>query len=103
ADTAVFNAALMDLGFGPHKRFGVFVVGFDKCIDVLAKLGDRVERGTVQGFSFQDREPNSTWLSDEARVGVKWKCTLGFRLSQWSFLGLWVLRLSRMTWMAVSP
>ena len=33
----------MDLGFGPDKRLGVLVVGFDKCIDVLAKLGDRVE------------------------------------------------------------
>jgi hypothetical protein len=31
------------------------------------------------------------------RVGVKWKRTLGWRLSQRSFLGLWVLRLSRMT------
>ena len=48
----------MDLGFGPDKRFGVFVVGFNKSIDVLAKLGDRIEGGTVQGFSFQDREPN---------------------------------------------
>src|SRR5277367_3589761 len=39
----------------------------------------------------------STWLSQEACVGVKWKWTFRWRLSHWSRLGLWVLRLSRMT------
>src|SRR5258706_3879406 len=42
----------------------------------------------------------STWVSHEARVGVKWKRTLGWRASQRSFFGLWVLRLSRMTWIS---
>jgi hypothetical protein len=39
----------------------------------------------------------SIWLSQDARVGVKWKWTFGRFLSQRSFF-LWVLRLSRMTW-----
>ena len=41
----------------------------------------------------------SSWLSQEALVGVKWKRTLGWRSSQAAFF-LWVLRvlrLSRMT------
>src|ERR1700724_3192731 len=38
----------------------------------------------------------STWLSQDARVGVKWKCTFGWRFSQRSFFGLCVLRLSSM-------
>lgn len=39
----------------------------------------------------------STWLSQDARVGVKCKCTFGWRFSQRSFFGLCVLRLSRIT------
>src|SRR4029079_10011481 len=39
---------------------------------------------------------HSTWLSQEARVGVKWNFTRGCRTSHLSFLRC-VLRLSRMT------
>ena len=38
----------------------------------------------------------STWLSQIALVGVKWKVTFGCAASQSSFF-LWVFRLSRMT------
>ncbi len=40
----------------------------------------------------------STWLSQLAWVGVKWKCTFLWRASQRSCLGLCVLRLSSTTW-----
>ncbi len=39
----------------------------------------------------------STWFSQLACVGVKWKWTFGWRLSQASCFGLWVLRLSSTT------
>ena len=42
-DTASLDAALMDLGFGPDERPGVFVVGLDESIDMLPQLRDRGE------------------------------------------------------------
>ncbi len=42
----------MDLGFGPDKRLGGFVVGFDECVDVRAELFDRCEGGAVQRLGF---------------------------------------------------
>src|SRR5207253_8326711 len=41
----------------------------------------------------------STWLSQLAEVGVKWKVTFGCAANQSSFF-LWVERLSRMTWIS---
>src|SRR5882757_1662716 len=61
-----------------------------------------VKEAPLRDCAWRIENQISTWLSQEARVGVKWKRTLGWRLSQRSFLGLWVLRLSRTTWMAVS-
>ena len=97
-----FEAFLMDLGFGPDERRGVLVVGLDEGIDVLPSCLTEVKEAPCRDFPCRIENQISTWLSQEARVGVKWKRTLGWRLSQRSFLGLWVLRLSRMTWMAVS-
>jgi hypothetical protein len=48
----------MDLGFGPNKRLGGFIVGIDESIDVLSKLFNRYEGCAVQGLAFQDREPD---------------------------------------------
>jgi hypothetical protein len=48
----------MDLGFGPNKRLGGFIVGIDESIDVLSKLFNRCEGCAVQGLAFQDREPD---------------------------------------------
>ena len=62
----------MDPGFGPDEWLGVLVVSFDEGIDMLAELRDGSERSAVQRIENQI----STWLSQEARVGVKWKCTL---------------------------
>jgi hypothetical protein len=52
------EAFLMDLGFGPNKRLGGFIVGIDESIDVLSKLFNRCEGCAVQGLAFQDREPD---------------------------------------------
>ena len=57
-DTAVFDATLADFLFGPDEGLGVFIVGLDESVDVLAKLGDGGEGRAVQGFSFQDRKPD---------------------------------------------
>ena len=48
----------MDLGLGPDKRLGGFVVGLDERIDVLSKLFNRREGCATQGLAFQDREPD---------------------------------------------
>ena len=48
----------MDLGFGPNKRLGGFIVGIDESIDVRSKLFNRCEGCAVQGLAFQDREPD---------------------------------------------
>ena len=103
ADTAAFDAALVDLGFGPDERFGIFIVGLDEGVDVLAELGDGVEGRAVQRLSFEDREPDldlvepgcAGWREMELHGGVTLEPAV-------AFLGLWVLRLSRTTWMAVS-
>jgi hypothetical protein len=77
ADTAVFEATLADFLFGPDEGLGVFIVGLDEGVDVLAKLGDGWERSPVQGFPSRIENQISTWLSQEARVGVKWNRTFG--------------------------
>ena len=47
----------MDLGLGPNKRLGGFIVGLDERIDVLSKLFNRCKGCAAQGLAFQDREP----------------------------------------------
>ena len=93
----MLEAALVDLGLGPDEGLGVAIIGFDEGIDVLPELLDRGEGRAAERLTFEDREPDLDLLSHEARVGVKWKRTLGWRLSQRSVLGLWVLRLSSTT------
>src|SRR6266702_3137660 len=83
----------MDLGLGPDERLGVDVVSLDEGIDVLSKLFDRGEGCTVQRLCLQDREPDFHLI--EPRSPRR-------RERQRSLLGLWVLRLSSTTWMAVS-
>src|SRR6266446_8530974 len=61
-----------------------------------------VKDAPCSDFACRIENQISTCLSQEARVGVKWNCTFGYSLSQRSLLGLWVLRLSSTTWMAVS-
>src|SRR5438132_12805321 len=53
--------------------------------------------------AFRLKMPNqiSTWLSQLAEVGVKWKVTFGCAANQSSFF-LWVERLSRITWISRS-
>jgi hypothetical protein len=57
ADTASFDAALMDFGLGPHEWLGICVVVLDKGVDVLCELLDRGEGGPLQGVALQDRKP----------------------------------------------
>ena len=66
----------MDLGFGPDERLGGFVVGFDEGFDVLAELTD-VKEAPCNDLASRIENQISTWLSQEARVGAKWKYTFG--------------------------
>jgi hypothetical protein len=79
----------MDLGFCPDERLGASVVCGDEGIDVLPGLGDGGEGGACEQLPAKIENQISTWLSQEARVGVKWKWTLVWRSSQRSFFGLW--------------
>ena len=54
----VFEALLVDFGFGPDEGLGVFIVGLDEVVDVLAELLDRDEGSAFQRLSLQDREPD---------------------------------------------
>ena len=72
-----FEALLMDFGLGPDKGRGVGVVGLDEGIDVLPELVDGGEGGAAERLAGRMENQISTWLSQEARVGVKWKWTLG--------------------------
>jgi hypothetical protein len=58
ADTAIFEAALMHLGFGPHEGCGIFIVVGDEGIDVIPELLDRGEGRALERFAVQDREPD---------------------------------------------
>ena len=78
ADTATFDAELVDLCFGPDEGFGILIVGLDEGIEMLAKLSDGVEGRTVQRLALQDREPDlhlvkprgSRWREVELHVRV---------------------------------
>ena len=76
ADTAAFDAALMHLGFGPDERLGVFIVVLDEGIDVIPELLTDVKEAPCSDFPSKIENQISTWLSQEARVGVKWNRTL---------------------------
>ena len=68
-----FEALLMDLGFGPDERFGIFIVFGNEGIDVLAKSATEVKDASLRDFPPRIENQISTWLSQEACVGVKWK------------------------------
>ena len=84
------------------KGMAVGVVGGDEGVDGSAQLAHRGEAGAVEGAAGEDREPDLDLVQPAAWVGVKWKWTFVWRASQRSRLGLWVLRLSRTTWISWS-
>jgi hypothetical protein len=53
------------------------IVGFNEVIDVLPELFDRFKGLPLRDWPCRIENQISTWLSQEARVGVKWKLTLG--------------------------
>ena len=65
----------MDLAFCPDEWPGGFVVVGDESLDMGDEFWNALERGSVERLSREDRDQISTWLSQEACVGVKWKCT----------------------------
>jgi hypothetical protein len=83
-----FEALLMDLGFGPDERFGIFIVVGNEGIDVLAKFGNGGEGCIPEGFSSQDREPDFDLVEPggvrgrevEVDIRMALEPTIGFRL-----------------------
>ena len=65
----------MHFGFGPDEWLGVFVVGVDESIDVILSCWTEVKEAPYRDLPCRIENQISTWLSQEARVGVKWKCT----------------------------
>ena len=92
----------MDLGLLPLEGRGGRVVRFDEGIDGLAQLPDRGEAGAVERAAREDREPDLD-LIEPAGVGrgeVEVDVLVPGQPA--SRLGLWVLRLSRTTWISWS-
>jgi len=56
SDTAIFEAALVDLSFGPGERLGGSIVAGDERIDMLLQLLDRGEGGAAEGLTLGDRK-----------------------------------------------
>ena len=65
----------MDLGFGPDERLGGFVVGPDEGFDVRPEFD--VKEAPCNDLASRIENQISTWLSQEGRVGAKWKYTFG--------------------------
>ena len=55
---------------------------------MLSELFDRGEGSAGRDFPCRIENQISTWLSQEARVGVKWKRTFGMTLDPAVVLGL---------------
>src|SRR5258707_12553747 len=91
----------MDLGFGPDERLGVGVVGLNEGIDMRSELFDRGEGSTFQGFPLQDREPDFHLVEPGSPGRREVEAHVPVMHIQRSFLGLWVLRLSSTTRIAV--
>ena len=78
-----------DLALAPHKRGGMFVVCGGEVLDRLLQLLGTAKARASNAFRVKMPNQISTWLSQLAEVGVKWKVTLGCAASQVSFF-LWV-------------
>ena len=92
----------MNLGFSPNKRLGGFIVDVDKSINVLSKLFNGCEGCPVQGLAFQDREPDFDLVEPGGPRRCEVEMHVRMMLEPTVVLGLVGLRLSRMTWIAVS-
>ena len=87
----------MELGDGPFEGSCGLVVGFDEGAIWVLSSPSELRAASRSALPARIENQISTWLSQNARVGVKWKCTFGWRFSQRPSFGLCVFRLSRMT------
>jgi hypothetical protein len=56
---------------GPLERLGVLIVGSNEGVDLVANLPRRGEADAGQGLLARIENQTSTWLSQEAWVGMK--------------------------------
>jgi hypothetical protein len=70
---SVFNARVFGIDdlLGPFKGLGVLVVGGDKRIDLSAQLARRGAAEAGQALLARIENQTSTWLSQDAWVGMK--------------------------------
>jgi hypothetical protein len=87
----------------PLKGRAVFVV----CGDVGLDMGNEAlwhckswPLAEIARLEWKDQ--TSIWLSQEAWVGVKWKCRQGYFCQKPGSVMRWVLRLSKMMWNSFS-
>ena len=58
---------------GPDERLGVVIVGLNKGSDIGLELIDAAMDAALICLSVSSANQRSTWLSQEALVGVKWR------------------------------
>ena len=80
----IFDGLGEDLfsGLGPDERLGAFVVALDEMLDRGDQFGDVVVDARRTCCLVRIENQISTMFSQDAPVGVKWKCTRLCRSSQ---------------------
>src|SRR5438874_6917167 len=85
---------------GPLEGVSGLIIGVDKGDDLIANLAWRGETRAGQGFGGENGEPYLHLIEPGRMGGGKMEWTFLCRASQRSCLGLWVLRLSKITWIS---
>ena len=93
----MFEADGVHITLHLFERSGLAVVGGDERIDRLPQRFDTGEASPTQRLPGQDTEPNLDLVQPGSVRGREVQVYLGMP-PQPASLGLWVFRLSRMTW-----
>ena len=86
----------------PLEGSGFRVVDLDEVVDGVTDLVGVGAARALEGCTGQDAEPDLDLIEPTGTGGMKWKCTFLCFWSHRSCLGLWVLKLPRVTWRSTS-
>src|SRR4029077_1217853 len=94
----MFHSLLMDFLLGPLERGCRLVPACDKGLDSLHQGADIGETGSLQSATAQDAKPALDLIEPGTVRRNEMKMHRGMGFEPTVVLGLWVLRLSRITW-----